>query len=186
MSHQQACPTSPPYDEPTIDTTTDDDYILIGTSNCPPFENPKWKNPGNAVDQNLSLKVPKNPKYAKIPIPVGEEESYYMDVRYLKNDPAPILGKIGVLNNGVVLYGMGSPCGVGQDSAPCPSTDANAPSNYVDAYESEGWTFDQCGGHPQMQGEYHTHSAASFINSTGRIMCDLPTDTAGEHSVQLG
>lgn len=181
------CSQSPPYDNPTIDTDSDPDYILIATSNCPPYDNPKWTNPNDALDQDLNLKIPKNPKYAKTPIPVGEELSYYDGVRYLKNDPAPILGLIGVLENGVILYGMGSPCGVGKDSAPCPSTDPTAPSNYIDAFESEGHTFDQCGGHPSnMGGRYHIHSAASFINSTGRIMCDLPTDTAGSHSVRLG
>lgn len=181
------CKQSPPYDDPTIDMDSDPDYILIGTSNCPPYDNPNWSNPNNALDQNLNLKIPKNPKYAKTPIPVGEELSYYDGVRYLKNDPAPILGLIGVLENGVVLYGMGSPCGVGKDSAPCPSTDSQAPSNYVDAFESEGHTFDQCGGHPSnMNGRYHIHSAASFINTTGRTMCDLPTDNAGDHSVRLG
>ena len=107
-------------------------------------------------------------------------------MRYLKNDPAPILGFIGALDNGVMLFGMGSPCGVGKDSATCPTTDPNAPSNYIDAFESEGHTFDQCGGYPSLTGQYHIHSAANFVNSSGRIMCAMAKDVAGDHSVRLG
>ena len=186
-SQQNTCPDAAPYDEPTVDTTSNSTYILIGTSDCPPYPNPNWNNPGNALDQDLDLKIPKTPKYAKVPIPVGERKAQYDNVWYLEEDPAPILGLIGVLKNGVVLYGMGSDCGVGMNSAPCPSDDPNAPSNYIDAYESEGWTFDQCGGHPSpMGGQYHIHSAESFRNDTGRTMCDLPVDTPGEHSKLLG
>ena len=177
------CPESEPYNLVTIDEDSDDDYIIVETSGCPPFDNPNWNNPGNAVEQDLSLKIPKTPKYAKISIPVGEELEDFDGITYLKEDPKPIFGSIGVLQNGVVVFGVGSPCGFGSD---CPSEGTGAPSIYVDAFESEGSTFDQCGGHPQMQGQYHIHSGASFMNNAGRKMCNLSNDTAGEHSVLLG
>ena len=66
------------------------------------------------------------------------------------------------------------------------ATDSNATSNYADAFEAEGHSLDKCGGHPSPFNTYCIHSAASFVNSTGKILCSLPTDTAGEHSVRLG
>ena len=176
------CPTTAPYHEPTI--TTDNTNRYVAATGCPPYDNPNWNNPGNACVIEETYTLPLRPKFAPTPIPIGEELESFDDIIYLKEDPAPIFGAIGILINGVVVYGRGSPCGFGSD---CPSDGTGAPSEYVDAVDSEGQTIDQCGGHPQNQGQYHIHSGATFMDSIGRQMCDLPVDTdEGEHSVLLG
>ncbi len=123
--------------------------------------------------------VPLNPRYAKVPIPVGEADTRFDDILYLKEDPAPILGSIGVLITGVNIYGVGSPCGFGSD---CPSDNAGAPTIWVDAVESEGGTTDMCLGHVNDRGIYHIHSEDSSL----RQECGLPPDELGTHSPLLG
>ncbi len=178
----QPCPTTmADYHYPVI--TTDDDNRYVTSTRCPPYANPGWSNPGSACAINTTYTFPLHPKFALNPVPVGEELSRFEGIYYLKEDPAPILGAIGVLVNGVVVYGRGSPCGAGSR---CPNAGTGAPSIYVDAVDSEGNTIDQCGGHPQQMGEYHIHSAVTFMNSTGRQMCSLPADSPGNHSVLLG
>ena len=81
------------------------------------------------------------------------------------------------------VYGLGSPCGF---SSNCPNTDPSAPSTYVDAVESEGHTVDNCGGQADPMGFYHVHQIANLLTASQREACNLPPDTAGNHSELLG
>ena len=165
----------------TVSITTDDQYRYVKTDGCPPYENPKWTNPGHACVQDLTFKLPLTPKNAKEHIPVGEPYGRFEGILYLKEDPSPIFGAMGVLQSGVMVFGVGSPCGY---SSKCPED--GAPTKYVDAVESEGHTVDQCGGHPAPTGQYHVHSEIGFNTSSGRQNCRLPQDVPGEHSKLLG
>lgn len=127
------------------------------------------------------FKIPLYPKYALTPIPVGEEASEYEGITYLKPDPVPIFGSLGVLVNGVEVYGVGSPCG---PIAPC--INEGAPTDYVDAVDAEGHAVDSCAGHASPTGSYHIHSGLGINTTTKRENCRLPVDTEGEHSELLG
>ncbi|CAI8026265.1 hypothetical protein GBAR_LOCUS15100 [Geodia barretti] len=105
----------------------------------------------------------------------------FNNITYLKEDPRPIFGAIGVLINGVEVFGVGSPCGF---SSLCP--DAGAPTEYVDAVESEGHTVDPCAGHAAPTGSYHIHSGLGINTTEQREACRLPVDINGEHSQLLG
>ena len=83
--------------------------------------------------------------------------------------------------NGVSVFGVGSPCGF---SSKCPNQ--GAPTDYVDAVESEGDTVDFCGGHSSPTGEYHIHSGIDLKTTEERKKCNLPADIEGEHSKLLG
>ena len=65
----------------------------------------------------VTVSVPLKPAFALTPIPVGELQSVYLNVTYLKDHPVPALGKLGVFVSGAFNYGPASPCGV---SSPCP------------------------------------------------------------------
>ena len=106
-----------------------------------------------AYNISSNIVLPLNPTRAKTPIPVGEPYGRYDGILYLKESPAPIFGALGVLTNGVMVFGVGSPCGY---SSKCPED--GAPTKYVDAVESEGHTVDQCGGHAAPTNQYHIHS----------------------------
>jgi len=75
-------------------------------------------------------------------IQMGEGQLVWNHILYLKEDPPPIFGAMGVLLNGVNIFGVGSPCGF---SSKYPEN--GGPSKYVDVVDSEGHTTDQCGGH---------------------------------------
>lgn len=172
----EICPNDPPYYNATI--TTGDTYHIIATTQCPPY--PKgWNNPGDACVDEVTYMIPVTPRYAKVPIPVGVADTRFDDILYLKEDPAPILGSIGVLITGVNIFGVGSPCGFGSD---CPNEGTGAPTIWVDAVESEGDTTDMCIGHPNDRGVYHIHSEVA----SGRDNCGLPLDVPGSHSPLLG
>ena len=173
------CPTSEPY--VAVNITTDDNFRNVATSTCPPYENPGWNNPGRACQADTTFQIPLYPKYAKVPIPVGEVESVFEDITYLKTDPAPIFGSLGVLKNGVKVFGVGSPCGF---SSKC--SNEGAPTDFVDAVESEGHTVDDCGGHPDPMTNYHIHSGVGINSTEQREKCNLPADIPGEHSMLLG
>lgn len=138
----QACPGSPPYNPVTI--TTDSTHRIVATSTCPPYDNPNWQNPASACHLDATYRIPLIPKFAVQPIPVGTALARFDNILYLTDDPRPLLGALGVLRNGVNIFGVGSPCGFSTD---CPADGTGAPSNYVDAVESEGHTTDQCGAH---------------------------------------
>ena len=174
------CPTSAPYYDVVISTNST--YHYVQTTGCPPYENPGWTNPMQACVSDTTYEIPINPKVANVPIPVGEILTVYNGITYLKEDPAPILGALGVLINGVRIFGVGSPCGFGSD---CPTD--GGPSKWVDAVESEGHTTDSCGGHAAPgSGQYHVHSGIGFDTNAERQNCDLPQDVDGQHSERLG
>ncbi len=165
----------------TVSITSDDNFRYVKTDGCPPYDNPKWTNPAQACVQDLTFKLPLKPKDAKEPIPVGEPYGRYKGILYLKEDPAPIFGVMGVLTSGVMVFGVGSPCGFSSD---CPEN--GAPTKYVDAVESEGHTVDQCGGHAAPTNQYHIHSEIGFNTSSGRQACRLSQDEPNQHSKLLG
>ena len=173
------CPKTPPYNRWTI--STNGTYLLVKTSSCPPYDNPKWTNPASACVFERVYRIPIKPKFAKEPIPVGEKDTVYDGILYLKEDPKPILGVMGILKNGVDVFGVGSPCGY---SSKCPSE--GGPTKWVDAVEAEGHTVDQCGGHASPQNQYHIHSGVGLNTSTEREACQMPVDQPGEHSALLG
>ena len=182
-TNNNVCPMNSPFHDVTI--TTDENFRYITTTQCPPYDNPNWQNPNSACNEEKTYKIPLHPTRPTIAdsIPVGEALQSYNGILYLKEDPEPIFGSLGVMLNGVNLFGVGSPCGF---SSSCPEDDSQAPSQYVDAVESEGHTTDQCGGHSAPTGVYHLHSNLGFNDTTGRQTCNLPVDTPGEHSQLLG
>ena len=193
----QTCTTGPtcPYNAPfpSVTVTTDATTRYIQTTGCPPYTNPGWITPNGACMVSVTVTVPLKPAFALIPIPVGELQSVYLNVTYLKDNPAPALGKLGVFVSGVFIYGPASPCGV---SSPCPQAsnasgimqyvDPKAPSNYVDAVQSEGQSTDACAGHGGPGGNYHIHSGLGINTTAQRVACGLPPDTPDNHSVLLG
>ena len=100
--------------------------------------------------------------------------------------------------SGVFIYGPASPCGF---SSPCPQesnasgimqyVDPKAPSNYVDAVQSEGQSTDACPGHGGREATitidniyylcYHIHSGLGINTTAQRVACGLPPDTPGNH-----
>lgn len=179
-SGRTQCPTSPPYDP--VNITADSTYRYITTAGCPPYSNPHWTNPATActsIEQKFTF--PLVPKIAPTPIPAGEPYARYDGILYLKEDPSPIMGPLGVLTSGVKVFGVGSPCGY---SSKCPSE--GAPTKYVDAVESEGHTVDQCGGHAAPTNDYHIHSSIGINTTEGQTKCVVPTDTPGQHSPLIG
>ena len=178
--NEDRCPTSPPYKSPTI--TTSGSYRYVETTGCPPYDNPRWTNPVAACIQNKQYVLPLNPTRAQTPIPVGEPYGRYDGILYLKESPAPIFGALGVLTNGVLVFGVGSPCGY---SSKCPED--GAPTKYVDAVESEGYTVDQCGGHAApTNNQYHIHSNIGINTTTGQKQCLVNVDVPGQHSPLIG
>ena len=177
------CPMEGPFHNVTI--TFDENFRYVTTFQCPPYDNPMWTNPNSACMVEKMYRIPLRPTRptGNESIPVGQGLRSYQGSLYLREDPRPIFGSLGVLINGVNIFGVGSPCGFG---SPCPEDDEQAPSSYVDAVESEGHTVDQCGGHSSPTGEYHVHSNLGFNSSDGRQECQLPVDTPGEHSELLG
>ena len=105
----------------------------------------------------------------------------FENITYLRGNPTPILGEMGVLVSGVNIFGVGSPCGF---SSKCPNQ--GGPTRYVDAVEAEGHTVDPCGGHAAPSNVYHVHSSLGINTTEGRMACRLPVDTPGEHSQLLG
>ena len=176
------CPMQPPF--PAVNMTTNNQYRLIQTTGCPPYPQ-NWTVQQETCINPRTIEIPLNPRYASTPVPIVQALSEYQGITYLMESPVPVLGSIGIFDNGVYIYGSSSPCGFG---SLCPYQDASAPSTYVDAVDSEGDTIDFCGGHPTpIDLEYHVHSGETFSESNaGRRLCGLPEDTPGEHSVRLG
>ena len=165
----------------TATVTEDDTYLYVETDTCPPYANPGWSNPNTACQLQKTFKIPLSPRYALVPIPLGERDSEYNGVTYLKTDPVPVFGSLGILVSGVEIFGVGSPCGF---STACP--DEGAPTEYVDAVDAEGHTVDSCSGHPSPSGGYHIHSGLGMNSTERREACRLPVDEEGQHSQLLG
>ena len=175
------CPTTAPFE--TVPTITDGDtFRTVQTTGCPPYGD-GWTNPNEACVKNITYQIPLNPVYARRPIPTGTIHSVFNDITYLVEDPQPILGALGVLVNGVNIFGVGSPCGFSSD---CPNQGTGAPTIYVDAIEAEGHTVDECGGHASPTNDYHIHSSIGITTAEQRETCGLPVDVPGEHSQLLG
>lgn len=161
--------------------TQDDTYRYVETTTCPPYENPGWDNPNTACASDKTFQIPLQPRLAQTPIPVGEVHSEYSGITYLKPEPRPVFGAIGVLMNGVEVFGFGSPCGYSTDCS-----DDGAPTDYVDAVDAEGHTVDSCAGHADPNGGYHIHSGTGINSTEKREACRLPVDMEGGHSQLLG
>ena len=169
------CPNEPPYMRATI--TTDDTFRYMRTNQCPVYPS-EWTNPNQACEIETTYRIPLTPVTPLRPVPVGQVHSVYQNITFLRDDPPPILGPIGVFRSGVNVYGVGAPC----MGAEC----EGAPTRWVDAVEAEGHTIDDCGGHASPFNDYHVHSALGIANATGREMCGLPADQPGQHSELLG
>jgi hypothetical protein len=177
---EDQCPFSGPYN--TVSISTDDNNRYVKTTTCPPYDNPRWTNPAAAcIREQQTFTLPLVPTVAQKPIPVGEPYGRFEDILYLKEDPPPIFGAMGVLTSGVMVFGVGSPCGY---SSKCPED--GAPTKYVDAVESEGHTVDQCGGHAAPTHDYHIHSSVGINSSTSQVQCKVSPDVAGQHSPLFG
>ncbi|KAI9321969.1 YHYH protein-domain-containing protein [Zopfochytrium polystomum] len=89
--------------------------------------------------------------------PVISTSNYYIGTTSNANPP---MGPLGVAVNGVSLYG-------------------NADANKRDAYLNEGSSFDTCGGHPTVTGDYHYHA----LTGPG---CVYPDTKGSAHSPLFG
>ena len=175
------CPMEIPYQPVFI--TSNNEFRFVQTTGCPPYPQ-NWTVRQETCIDDQTIEIPIAPRFASTPVPVVTALAEFKGITYLVEDPSPILGSIGIFDNGVFIYGSSSPCGFGSD---CPSDNTGAPTIYVDAVDSEGNTIDFCGGHPTPFLEYHVHSGATFSGiDAGRIRCGLALDTPGEHSVRLG
>ncbi len=116
------CPMEAPFQPVTV--TTNDNYRLIQTSGCPPYPQ-NWTVRQEACVNDVTIEIPLTPRFASAPVPIVTALSEYQGITYLEETPSPVLGAIGLFDNGVYIYGSSSPCGFGSD---CPTTNINAPS----------------------------------------------------------
>lgn len=128
-------------------------YITINTDNCPDYDWTSQSTPNKAMVFNRVVKLPLQPKISTSKVYVGIKDGSG------NTNSKPIMGAIGVSVNGIAIFG-------------------NANDQKNDAYINEAHTFDKCGGHPEMHGEYHYHEEPPQG-------CAY-TDTAGKHSPLFG
>jgi hypothetical protein len=98
----------------------------------------QYKNPGYCYAQNYLYSFPRTPT-----VPTTKTI-------------APKTGAIGLLNNGIPIYGLGD------SKSWNGSTNSNMGSGIwnVEVYKSEGFTLDTAfAAHPQQQSAYHTHAS---------------------------
>ena len=162
-SNSSVCGTTKEAKKLSYSTTSDDDkgsatgypggYFQMNTDNCPQYDWTSQSTPNKALVFNKTIKLPLKPKLSTQKIYVGIKGANGA------TNSSPVMGSIGVSVNGIAIYG-------------------NANAQMQDAYITEAKTFDKCGGHPQMQGEYHYHeeTPAGCAN----------TDVAGQHSKLFG
>ena len=88
---------------------------------------------------------------------MGTDLQVYDDIMYLRD--GALAGKLGVLFNGVEIFGRYSPCGFGSVCKDDCSkggnkcvVDPKAPSDVVDAVDAEAHTVDKCEGHAAPTG----------------------------------
>lgn len=117
----------------------DDDFIYVETEGLAEIMGP-CGNPGNPSGQGRTWKIPRNAQ-----------------VQSGQKTESPTIASMGVLINGVPIYALSDATSYD------PSSGSNEPMGdgiwNGDAYYSEGWTLDdKYGGHPQQQGEYHSHA----------------------------
>jgi len=98
----------------------------------------KYLNPGAPAAQGYTYRIPRNPS-----IPTTKTTS-------------PVLGAIGMLINGVPIYGLSNARYYNGTN-----NNGGGPGGtwYVEVYKSEGFVLDTAlGAHPQQQGAYHSHA----------------------------
>lgn len=119
------------------------DSVWIRTNGLPDSSG-QHKNPGAPTAQNWTFRFPKNPQIATT------------------NISCPNTSVIGVLINGVAIYGKGDA------SSWSGNTQTNETMGQglwnVDAWYGEGFTLDNAyGAHPAQAGDYHTHATPKLL-----------------------
>ncbi|MES2389418.1 MAG: YHYH protein [Bacteroidota bacterium] len=100
----------------------------------------KWLNPGGAVAQNYTFRFPRNPVQATTKVISSK------------------LGSIGLLTNGVPIFGLSNANSWSGTANANPQAGGRGIWN-VEVGLSEGFVLDTAlGAHPQQQGAYHSHT----------------------------
>jgi hypothetical protein len=116
--------------------TTDATTRTLTTTGCPHYDWTSQTTPEDALVIDRTYVVPLEPTLCtNVVTYVG----VYTDLTLTTTNTASVLDAIGVAFNGVPIFG-------------------NADVDNQDAYVSEGYTFNQCNGHPSFDGQYHYHS----------------------------
>lgn len=135
----------------------DNDYVWVFCTGLTTEMGP-WTNPNTPSNQNYHFQIPRNPT-----------------VPTTKTD-APYILSVGVLINGVPIYGL-------SDARSYSSTsNSNVSSGgddnwWGEAYYTEGSTLDPMGAHPEQFGGFHSHALATPLWE------DTPTS---QHSPIIG
>lgn len=122
----------------------DNAYVYVETQGLAEIMGP-CTNPGNPTGQDHIWKIPINPTEN-----TGTKTE------------APNIASIGVLINGVAVYALSDARSYSQSSG---TSTANGDGIWNGhAYYTEGETLDdKYGGHPQQEGEYHSHAVPSDL-----------------------
>lgn len=152
------CPLTSPFYSVSIDDESDDIYVNIQTANCPPYAWDRQVTPNSPCYSPTWWYVPKVPQFLSSPD--------YID---LSN---PLAGPIGILLNGVSLYG------------PADSLGRNA-------MLSELSYMDDCMSLTDGDGVHYTRGLFVYYNGVvytyDPSRCDLPDDdNPNEHSPVFG
>lgn len=100
----------------------------------------QYKNPGTCIAQTYHFRFPRNPQVATTKV------------------TSPMVGAIGLLLNGIPIYGLSNANSWTGSSNASPQQGGLGIWN-VEVYKSEGFVLDTAfGAHPQQQGAYHTHA----------------------------
>jgi hypothetical protein len=100
----------------------------------------KWMNPGSAVAQHFTHRFPRNPVPATTKV------------------VSPKLAEIGLLTNGIAIYGLSNANSWSGTANATPQAGGLGIWN-VEVGKSEGFVLDTAfGAHPQQQGVYHSHT----------------------------
>ncbi len=114
----------------------DNDYVWVQSDGMT-TEMGKFLNPGAPTEQNYTFRFPRNPQAAGTPTEV------------------PLIGSIGLLTNGVPIYGLSNAHYYNGSN----NNGTGTGTWNVEVFLSEGFVLDTTlGAHPQQQGAYHTHA----------------------------
>ena len=148
-----SCPTNYTSSDITIDKASSDNQILITTDNCPPYD---------LIDEIICFDsrvvyIPKNPQVLDEPYDIA----LFSQLR----------SSIGLLRNGVLLYGPGN--------------------NFVrNMMLSELGDLDQCMAMADENGIYRSRGLYAYDNGNiydyNAEFCDLPLDLDNNHSPSFG
>jgi len=147
------CPHNPPSPHITVNEVSDEYQIILSTDNCPVL---------NSSDDVVCLNrreayIPKNPQVLDTPYPIGIS--------------SPLGLSIGLLKNGVLLYGPADKLG-------------------TNMMLSELEDYDECMAMVDDNGVYRSRGLYVYYN--GNIddydaeLCDLPSDYVWAHSPSIG